>query len=524
MYVYYISEGKYTDRNIKLLEKYMDVEFIPKNKYDSMYLLSKNLQDAIIISNDINILHSLIQEEEADILLSVYICDCNNTCLEQSLKKHIDICLPPKFSEDSIQELEKRADEMLEVHHLQEEKKELIRTNKVLHESIEYAALIQSALLPDNKVIRKYFNEYFVIWHPRDGVGGDVYFFDDISDKLALFVIADCTGHGVPGALVTMMVSSVYNEILKEISHGELLFSPGNILSEFNIKLKRLLKQEKSTSGNITNVGFDGAVVCYNKEKKELKYAGANCPLFCVKGNELKVIKGDRFSIGYKESDTGFVFKEHKISFALNEDGIIYLTTDGYIDQIGGDKGFPFGKKRLTKLIEEYHSYSLADQQEVFLNALEEYKGNHDQIDDITVVALRTSKTITQEEGLYQKDEDKINVMLVDDSRISRKIIGSVVKELGYNIVAEAKDGKDGLEKYKKVHPDVVLTDIEMPEMDGYEMAQKILEYDKKAKIFVITSIVNAQFIKKILSIGVLDAIKKPVNKQKLQMTLEKFL
>jgi YesN/AraC family two-component response regulator len=114
--------------------------------------------------------------------------------------------------------------------------------------------------------------------------------------------------------------------------------------------------------------------------------------------------------------------------------------------------------------------------------------------------------------------------MLVDDSRISRKIIGSVVKELGYNIVAEASNGKDGLEKYKKVRPDIVLTDIEMPEMDGYEMAKKILEFDKKAKIFVITSVVNAQFIKKILSIGVLDAIKKPINKQKLQMTLEKFI
>ena len=521
MNLYYIASHKNLDHNIRLLEEYFDVEYIPRNKYDSMYLFSKNLDNAVILSNDLEILKT-IKQESPNILLTAYICPTNKKCIEDALKEHIDLCLPIKFSKEIVEELKKRIEEKEKIKEIEEEKKELQKANKVLHESIEYAALIQSALLPDNKVIRKYFSEYFVIWHPRDGVGGDIYFFDEISDKLSICVVADCTGHGVPGALITMMVDSIYNDILKDISHGEILFSPATILSEFNIRMRRLLKQDKGT--NITNVGFDGAVLCYNKEKKEAKYAGANCPLFYVKGDQLEVIKGDRFSIGYKNSDPGYVFKEHKINFSLEEDGLLYLTTDGYLDQIGGKKGFPFGKRRFMELIEKNKKLPLADQQEIFLNAIEEWKGNYPQIDDITVVALRVNELATQEEGVYEKDENKINVMLVDDSRISRKIIGSVVKELGYNIVAEASNGKDGLEKYKKVRPDIVLTDIEMPEMDGYEMAKKILEFDKKAKIFVITSVVNAQFIKKILSIGVLDAIKKPINKQKLQMTLEKFI
>lgn len=112
-------------------------------------------------------------------------------------------------------------------------------------------------------------------------------------------------------------------------------------------------------------------------------------------------------------------------------------------------------------------------------------------------------------------------VLLVDDARASRVIVGKIVKKLGHDVVGEAVDGQEGFEMYKELQPDVVLSDIEMPVLDGYGCLQKIIEYDKNAKVVMITSVVNAQFIQKILSLGALDAVKKPINDAKLQKIFE---
>ncbi|MEA3227488.1 MAG: SpoIIE family protein phosphatase [Campylobacterota bacterium] len=268
---------------------------------------------------------------------------------------------------------------------LEKAKEEGEEINKLTRESIEYASLIQGALIPDNKTFTNHFKDYFAIWHPKDTVGGDIYLFEELRDKdECLLMVIDCTGHGVPGAFVTMLVKAIERQIVAKINHSDVIVSPADILTIFNQNMKSLLKQENKYS--LSNAGFDGGVLYYNKKEKIVKFAGAETPLFYVENGELNVIKGNRYSVGYKKCDMDYIYKEHTIEI---KDGMqFYLTTDGYLDQNGGNKGFPFGKKRFKNMIEEYHIETMADQQEVFLNELLEYQDDYDTNDDITVIGF----------------------------------------------------------------------------------------------------------------------------------------
>jgi len=261
---------------------------------------------------------------------------------------------------------------------------------RVLHkhtkESIEYASLIQHSLIPPSDEIRAHFAEYFVIWHPKDIVGGDIYFFENFSEgeECILFVI-DCTGHGVAGAFVTMLVKAIERQITSNIKLKDGIVSPAKMLSVFNKSMKSLLKQENDDA--ISNAGFDGAIIYHNKKSGVLKFAGAHIPLFYVEDGELKTIKGDRQSIGYKKSDGNFEFSEHTIK--TKEGMCFYVTTDGYLDQNGGEKGFPFGKKKFSAMIEQNYMESFADQQEIFIDALYEHQKDEMRNDDITLIGFR---------------------------------------------------------------------------------------------------------------------------------------
>ncbi len=274
----------------------------------------------------------------------------------------------------------------VDITEMEEAKLEVERLHKNTQDSIEYASLIQGALIPNSDTMRRHFDDYFVLWHPKDLVGGDIFLLEGLfDDKETLLMVIDCTGHGVPGAFVTMLVKAIERQLVSTIERTDEIVSPARLLSIFNRSIKHLLQQESSES--ISNAGFDGGIIHYDKKNNKLKFAGANTPLFVMKNGELNVIKGDRHSVGYKSSDSNFVFTDHEI--IIDEQTSIYLSTDGYFDQNGGEKGFPFGKKRFKKLIEQYHNESMADQQEYFLDELYEYQGDENRNDDVTLVAFK---------------------------------------------------------------------------------------------------------------------------------------
>lgn len=260
--------------------------------------------------------------------------------------------------------------------------------HKHTRDSIEYASLIQEAIVPNNRIFSKYFQDFFTIWHPKDVVGGDVYLFEELrNNNECLLMVIDCTGHGVPGAFVTMLVKAIEREIIARITANDTLkVSPAWILSYFNKTMKKLLKQEEESS--ISNAGFDGGVIYYNKAEKVIKYAGANTPLFYFdKENQLNIIKGSRHSVGYKKSDPNFEFKEYSI--AIEESMQFYITTDGYFDQNGGTKGFPLGKKQFARILDKNHNLELDTQKELLLEELKDYQKDEERNDDVTVIGFK---------------------------------------------------------------------------------------------------------------------------------------
>jgi len=273
--------------------------------------------------------------------------------------------------------------DITEIEHIRQRVENLLQT---IQGSIRYASLIQRALIPKKNVFSKYFADHFVIWQPRDVVGGDIYLFDELrSDDECLLMVIDCTGHGVPGAFVTMVVKAIERQIVTEIGESaDREISPARILQFFNVAIKNLLNQEDADTAY--TAGFDGGVLYYNRKKHLVKYAGASTPLFYTENGRIKVIKGDRQSIGYKRSDVNFQFKDH--SLAVKNDLKLYLTTDGYLDQTGGEKGWSFGKKKFGNLIQDCSSMPMMEQKKILLQELSDYQGYQERRDDVTVIGL----------------------------------------------------------------------------------------------------------------------------------------
>ena len=268
-----------------------------------------------------------------------------------------------------------------------EKEKEIAEIHKHTKESIEYASLIQGALIPENEIFKKYFKDYFTIWHPKDLVGGDIYLFDELRhDYECLLMVIDCTGHGVPGAFVTMLIKAIERQVTAKINNDHSIeVSPAWILSYFNKTIKKLLKQEGKDS--VSNAGFDGQILYYNKKDKIIKFASARNELLFYQNNELQIIKGDRHSVGYKDSNTSFKFKEHIIDVSV--DTTMYISSDGYWDQNGGDKNFPYGKKRLKKSLDEINNDTMKNQKKELLNRLSNYQKDFERNDDVTFIGLK---------------------------------------------------------------------------------------------------------------------------------------
>lgn len=254
---------------------------------------------------------------------------------------------------------------------------ELEDINKKMFDNIKYASLIQNAILPKKKHLDNFFKECEIIWEPRDIVGGDIYFFKELNKYEAILIVIDCTGHGVSGAFVTMVVKAIEEQlILKTINTAD-------ILQHFNKSFKKLLFQEQTNA----DVGFDAAVLHINKKEKIVTFSGANIPLYYVQNSQLTMLKPNRHSIGYLNSNNNYKYNQQTIK--LEKDTVFYISTDGYIDQNGGTKSFPFGKSKFKNLLLKNHFKPLSEQIDIFMTTLQKYQQNEERNDDITFIMFR---------------------------------------------------------------------------------------------------------------------------------------
>jgi serine phosphatase RsbU (regulator of sigma subunit) len=260
--------------------------------------------------------------------------------------------------------------------------KKIDEQHQNIRSSINYAKRIQEAMLPKLAVQQELLPDSFILLKPRDSVSGDFYWFTEMKSWYnpdVVFTVADCTGHGVPGAFMSLIGINALNGI---ISKG--IAEVDQVLNELNKEIRTALQQE--TTGN--NDGMDIALCIHRKEKNTLEFSGAKNPLVYIQDNKLFQIKGDVHPIGgSRKIKKGFSFKKHIVT--INQPTMIYLFSDGYKDQFGGASNTKFMSKKFNDLLLSIHQRPLHEQKEILDRTIEEWRGGRQQTDDILVMGIR---------------------------------------------------------------------------------------------------------------------------------------
>jgi serine phosphatase RsbU (regulator of sigma subunit) len=252
--------------------------------------------------------------------------------------------------------------------------------NKDITDSIKYARRIQEAILPQEHHLKQVVPNIFVLYKPKDIVSGDFYWFSQKGDNV-LIAAGDCTGHGVPGALMSMLGSSFLNEIVNERE----VLQPSRILDEVKSKIISILNQRNSELGS--KDGMDIALINLDLANNKLQYAGAFNPFWVIRNGELIEIKADKFPIGNYAELTLNKFTNH--NFDLLPGDRIYLFTDGYSDQFGGPMKKKFKYRQFKDLLISLPEGGMETQKNILNRTIEDWKGDLEQVDDILVIGIR---------------------------------------------------------------------------------------------------------------------------------------
>ena len=252
---------------------------------------------------------------------------------------------------------------------------------KEIEDSIKYASRIQSAVIPSEKACRELYPETFVLFRPLNIVSGDFYWISRVGQKI-VYTAADCTGHGVPGAFMSMLGVAFLNEIVNK----DHITSPELILNNVREKVIHALQQQGITGE--ARDGMDIAIVSVDTASGILEYAGAYNPLIMIRDGVLTEFPGEKMPIGYYENMHGF--SKHQIKIEAGD--MYYMYSDGYEDQFGGADGKKFKSKRLKNLLLEISGNPVEKQKEILAKQFDEWKGDNPQIDDVVMVGMRISE------------------------------------------------------------------------------------------------------------------------------------
>ena len=258
-------------------------------------------------------------------------------------------------------------------------REKLLEQRKELMSSLKYASFIQKAILPDQHDLQNILSDYFLLFKPREVVSGDFYYCTR-KDELIIVAAGDCTGHGVPGALLSIMGVSFLNEILS--AKGP--YKPASILNLLRERVMNALHQRGEELEN--KDAMDMALLVYNTETSELQYAGANNPLYHIRKKVLTEIKADKMPVGINAIEEES-FNNH--SLQLKPGDTVYIFSDGYADQFGGplDKKFKYGP--MKELLMEISESSMEEQKKVLDETITSWKGDGAQIDDILMFGIK---------------------------------------------------------------------------------------------------------------------------------------
>jgi len=259
------------------------------------------------------------------------------------------------------------------------QKEELAEKNKDITDSIRYAKRIQLAILPSELP----FEDTFILFKPKDIVSGDFYWLNIIGD-LEFIAAVDCTGHGVPGAFMSIIGHNSLNKIVKE----QKIYKPSEILDHLNYEVTTTLQRQDAIGAAIQD-GMDLSLICYNKKTGILQFAGAFNPIWLVRNGELQEFGADRFPIGRSRLDTEKKFTNNEIP--IQKGDAVYLLSDGYADQFGGNTGKKFKAKPMKELLLAIQDIPMNKQKELMEGTLEAWRGDIEQVDDVLVIGRKFS-------------------------------------------------------------------------------------------------------------------------------------
>lgn len=267
----------------------------------------------------------------------------------------------------------------------------LIKTTEAhesIKKSIDYAGIIQTAMINKSPKLSDFFPESFILYKAKDIVGGDFYWYSKINNKIIVAAI-DCTGHGVPGAFLTVLGNNILNQLVTV----QKITDPGLILEKMNIIVKETLNQEKSNNKD----GMDMAICTIDYENQKLYFAGANNPLLLINNDEMNIVKGEKYGIGgfsnmlYEKfkliNKKTSMYQTHNINYA--KDTAIYLFSDGFQDQINTETNKRISSRKFYQLLKENSHLPMKKQKEILYDFLNKIKGDNEQVDDILIIGIK---------------------------------------------------------------------------------------------------------------------------------------
>lgn len=262
------------------------------------------------------------------------------------------------------------------------QKEELTIKNKNITDSINYAKRIQMALLPSEKLFGKIFPDSFIFYNPKDIVSGDFYWVAEKKNKV-FFAVVDCTGHGVPGAFMSI----IGLELLRNIVNVQGIETPSEILNKLNVDFGNIFSFGVDHDMTLRD-GMDIGFCVIHKDNPKLEFAGAFSSMYLIRNNSINEIKGDRFSVGLIQEEEGNgVFQNREID--LKREDIVYLFSDGFADQFGGPEGRKFKYRRFRHLLLNLHSLPMNEQKQQIYESMKSWKGNYEQVDDMLIIGVR---------------------------------------------------------------------------------------------------------------------------------------
>jgi serine phosphatase RsbU (regulator of sigma subunit) len=276
--------------------------------------------------------------------------------------------------EERTREVEEEKDKLEQAKVIIEQKNEDITA------SIRYARRIQEAVFPEVGALQKNFPNSFILFRPKDIVSGDFYWFSD-KENTFMIAAADCTGHGVPGGFMSVMASNFMNQIVNE----DHLIEPAEVVARLNNRIRFALKQD--VVGGESADGMDMALCAVNVREGMLQFCGAKRPLILYRGSEVIEYRGDKQSIGGRSDDNTEPYEQNSVK--IESSNRIYLFSDGFTDQFGGDEHKKYGSRRFRDFLDSLQGLSMHEQGERLGVELDAWRGSVEQTDDILVVGLQ---------------------------------------------------------------------------------------------------------------------------------------